>query len=257
MNKKYRRAIIAGNWKMNRVPSEVRGFVDELRSAMPASLRGCSVVLCVPATHLSTLGALRSRRISVGAQNVSEFASGAHTGEVSADMLADLDVRYCIVGHSERRADNGETDEKVNAKVHALLEKGIVPIICVGESLAQREKDLTLEHIAYQVKAALSGLSDEQVRRCVIAYEPIWAIGTGVTATAEQAQEVCFAIREMLRARYGALVSRKVSILYGGSMNAENCTALLAQPDIDGGLIGGASLKTADFAKIVAAGCAE
>ena len=257
MNKKYRRAIIAGNWKMNRKPSEVREFVETLRASLPASLRGCSVVLCVPATHLSALGSLRSRRIAVGAQNVSEFDSGAHTGEVSAEMLADLDVRYCIVGHSERRADNGETDDKVNTKVHALLRQGITPIICVGESLEQREKDLTLEHIAYQVKAALCGLPDEQVRRCVIAYEPIWAIGTGRTATAEQAQEVCFAIREMLRERYGALVSRKVSILYGGSMNAENCTALLSQPDIDGGLIGGASLKSADFAQIAAAGCAE
>ena len=257
MNKKYRRVIIAGNWKMNKKPSEVKSFVEELRAAMPSSTKGCSVVLCMPATHLTNLAALRSRRISVGAQNVSEFASGAHTGEVSVDMLSDIGVKYCIVGHSERRADNGDTDELVNKKIKALLEQGITPIVCVGESLQQREQDLTMEHIAYQVKAAFHGLSAEQVKQCVIAYEPIWAIGTGRTATDEQAQEVCFAIRELLRHRYGALLSRKVSILYGGSMNAQNCAGLLAQPDIDGGLIGGASLKSADFAKIVWAGCEE
>ena len=257
MNKKYRRVIIAGNWKMNKKPSEVKGFVEELRAAMPASTKGCSVVLCMPATHLTNLAALRSKRISVGAQNVSEFASGAHTGEVSVDMLSDIGVKYCIVGHSERRADNGDTDELVNKKIKALLEQDITPIVCVGESLEQREQDLTMEHIAYQVKAAFYGLSAEQVKKCVVAYEPIWAIGTGHTATDEQAQEVCFAIRELLRRRYGALLSRKVSILYGGSMNAQNCAGLLAQPDIDGGLIGGASLKSADFAKIVCVGCEE
>ena len=257
MNKKYRRVIIAGNWKMNKKPSDVKGFVEELRAAMPASTKGCSVVLCMPATHLTNLAALRSKRISTGAQNVSEFASGAHTGEVSVDMLKDIGVKYCIVGHSERRADNGDTDALVNQKIQALLEQDITPIVCVGESLEQREQDLTMEHIAYQVKAAFYGLSAEQVKKCVVAYEPIWAIGTGRTASDEQAQEVCFAIRELLRRRYGALLSRKVSILYGGSMNAQNCAGLLAQPDIDGGLIGGASLKSADFATIVRAGCEE
>ena len=257
MNKKYRKVIIAGNWKMNRVPSEVRGFVERLRGGMPASLKGCSVVLCVPATHIPALGALRSRRIAVGAQNVSHYGPGAHTGEVSGDMLADLGVKYCIVGHSERRADNGETDEMANAKLRLLLERGITPILCVGESLEQRDRGLTLAHIAYQVKAALAGLTPEQVKKVVLAYEPIWAIGTGRTASDEQAQEVCFAIRELLRGDYGALVSRKVSILYGGSMNAKNCAGLLAQPDIDGGLIGGASLKEEDFAAIIREGCKE
>ncbi len=242
---------------MNLTASDVRPFVEELRAAMPASLRRCSVALCVPATHIAALAGMRSRRIGVGAQNVSQFEKGAHTGEISADMLADLGVKYCIVGHSERRADNGETDELVNAKVKALLARNITPIVCVGEALDQRERGLTMEFITYQVKAALYGLASEQVKRCVVAYEPIWAIGTGRTASDAQAQEVCFAIRELLRAGYGALVSRKVSILYGGSMNAANCEGLLAQPDIDGGLIGGASLKSADFAKIVLAGCAE
>ena len=257
MNKKYRRVIIAGNWKMNMLPSQVHGFVEDLRAAMPERSNGCSVVLCVPATHLSALSREKSRRIAVGAQNISHFDKGAHTGEVSADMIADLGARYCIVGHSERRADNGDTDEIVNAKVRILLEKGITPILCVGESLDQRDRNLTLEHISYQVKADLYGLTPEQVKKVVIAYEPIWAIGTGRTATDEQAQEVCFAIRELLRAQYGALISRKVSILYGGSMNAKNCAGLLSQPDIDGGLIGGASLKVEDFSVIVREGSRE
>ena len=242
MNKKYRKVIIAGNWKMNQLPSGVKPFVEELKTKLPAGMNGCSVVLCVPATHLAALAREKARRIGVGAQNVSEFDKGA---------------QYCIVGHSERRANNGDTDELVNTKVHALLEKGITPIVCVGESLSERDRDLTMERISYQVKAALYGLTAEQVKKVVIAYEPVWAIGTGLTATAEQAQEVCFNIRENLRAQYGALVSRKVCILYGGSMNAKNCAGLLAQPDIDGGLIGGASLKVDDFAAIIREGCRE
>ena len=257
MNKKYRKVIIAGNWKMNKLPSEVKPFLDELRAAMPETTHGCSVVLCLPATHLAAASREHSRRIAFGAQNISQFDKGAHTGEISADMIADLGARYCIVGHSERRADNGDTDELVNAKIHALLQRGITPILCVGESLEQRDRDLTLEHISYQVKAGLYGLTPEQVKKVVIAYEPIWAIGTGRTATDQQAQEVCFVIRELLRQEYGALISRKVCILYGGSMNAKNCAGLLAQPDIDGGLIGGASLKVEDFSVIVREGCRE
>ena len=257
MNKKYRKVIIAGNWKMNMLPSQVHGFVEELRAQMPDRTPGCSVVLCVPHTHLGALGREKQRRIHVGAQNVSVFDKGAHTGEISADMLVDLGVKYCIVGHSERRADNCDTDELVNAKLRVLLDHGITPIVCVGETLEQRDRDLTMEHIRYQVKAALYGLKPEEVRHTVIAYEPIWAIGTGRTATDEQAQAVCFAIREQLREQYGALVSRKVCILYVGSMNAANAAGLLAQPDIDGGLIGGASLKINDFAAIIREGCRE
>ena len=247
MNKKYRKVIIAGNWKMNQLPSGVKPFVEELKTKLPAGMNGCSVVLCVPATHLAALAREKARRIGIG----------AHTGEISVDMIADLGAKYCIVGHSERRVCNGETDVLVNAKVRALLEKGITPIVCVGESFSERDRDLTMERISYQVKAALYGLAAEQVKKVVIAYEPIWAIGTGLTATDEQAQEVCFNIRENLRAQYGALVSRKVCILYGGSMNAKNCAGLLAQPDIDGGLIGGASLKVEDFAAIIREGCKE
>ncbi len=257
MNKKYRRVIIAGNWKMNMLPSQAKGFVEELKKLLPQAMRGCTAVLCVPATHISAMGSQRFRRISVGAQNVSEYDMGAHTGEISAEMLKDADVQYCIIGHSERRQFNGETDEQIRLKLRRLLDAGITPILCVGESLQQRELGLTMEHISYQVKAALASLSEEQVREVVIAYEPIWAIGTGVTASAGQAQEVCFNIRELLRKDYGALISRKVSILYGGSMNAKNCRELLSQPDIDGGLIGGASLKVSDFASIIAVGCEE
>ena len=174
-------------------------------------------------------------------------------------MLKDLGVKYCIVGHSERRAYHGETDELVNAKAKALLAEdiAITPIICVGETLDQREKGITMEWIAMQVKGALNGLTDAEVRRCVIAYEPVWAIGTGKTATAEQAQEVCEFIRATVRKLYDAKTARAVPVLYGGSMNAKNCAELLACPDIDGGLIGGASLKPADFSVIINAACGE
>ncbi len=257
MNKKYRRVIIAGNWKMHMLPSQTKGFVEELKKLLPQPMRGCTVVLCVPATHLSAMGSQRFRRVAAGAQNVSEFDMGAHTGEISAEMLRDAGVQYCILGHSERRQNNGETDEAIRLKLRRLLSVGITPILCVGESEEQRQLGLTMDHIAYQLRSALAGLSEDQVREVVIAYEPIWAIGTGVTATAAQAQEICFNIRELLRRDYGAIVSRKISILYGGSMNAENCRELLSQADIDGGLVGGASLKAESFAAIIAAGCEE
>ena len=252
MNRKYRKSVIAGNWKMNKLPSEARSFVDELRAQLPKT-KTCDTVLCVPYPIIPAVArSIKDSRIVFGAQDVSTHDKGAYTGEVNAAMLADLGCRYCIVGHSERRAYHGETDSDVNQKVKNLLDAGIIPIICVGESLEQREKELTLEYIDYQVKAALAGLDPKQVKRCVIAYEPIWAIGTGKTATAEQAAEVCSAIRAVIRGMFDARVARAVSILYGGSMNASNCDELLAQPDIDGGLIGGASLKAADFACIVA-----
>ena len=251
MNKKYRKVIIAGNWKMNQLPSGVKPFVEELKGRLPAGMNGCSVVLCVPATHLAALAKEKVRRLCIGAQNVSEFEQGAHTGEISTDMIADLGAKYCIVGHSERRACNGDTDELVNTKIHALLKKGITPIVCVGESLSERDRDLTMERISYQVKAALYGLTDEQVKKVVIAYEPIWAIGTGKTATVAQASEVCTLIRDTVRTLFGARAARSITIQYGGSMNAENAAGLLAQLNIDGGLIGGASLKPEAFKAFV------
>ena len=251
MNRRYRKTIIAGNWKMNKTPSETKAFAEEFKALLPKT-KWCDIVVCVPAADLSAaVRAFKDSRIAVGAQNVYFEKSGAYTGEVSADMLADLGVRYVIVGHSERRALFGETDEVVNKKVHAALDAGLNPIICVGESLAQREMGVTLELIALQVKSALAGVGAEQMRRCVVAYEPIWAIGTGKTATSEQASEVCTAIRALIRAQYGARVARSVTIQYGGSMKPDNARELLAHEDIDGGLVGGASLEAAKFMDIV------
>ena len=257
MNRKYRKTVIAGNWKMNQLVSGVKPFMEELKENLPKT-RSCDVVLCTPAVMIPAMvKAGKECRVAAGGEDVSKFEKGAYTGEISADMLADAGAKYCIVGHSERREYHHESDALVNEKAKALLNKGIIPIICVGESLEQREKNLTMEYIAYQVCAALSGIDGTQVRRCIIAYEPIWAIGTGKTATAEQAEEVCCEIRAVIRRLYGARSARAVSILYGGSMNAKNAAELLAQPDIDGGLIGGASLKPVDFATIVAATAQE
>ena len=253
MNRKYRRTIIAGNWKMNMLASSVKPFMEELKENM-AKTKTCDVVLCTPAVMIPAMvKAGKELKVAAGGQDVSKHEKGAYTGEISASQLADVGAKYCIVGHSERRQYHGESDKLVNEKAKALLEKGISPIICVGERLEQREMELTMEYVAYQVKAALSGIDATQLRRCVIAYEPIWAIGTGKTATAQQAQEVCEGIRAVIRKIYGARPARAVSILYGGSMNAKNAFELLAQPDIDGGLIGGASLKPVDFSAIVKA----
>lgn len=253
MNTKYRNTIIAGNWKMNMLASEIKAFIDELKPLMPET-KSCNTVLCVPSVNIALMNRYgKEAKVLTGAQDVSKFDKGAYTGEVSAAQLSDVNVKYCIVGHSERRQYHGEDDLLVNAKTLALLEHGVNPIICVGESLEQREKGLTMPLINYQVRAALSGVDGTKVRRCVIAYEPIWAIGTGKTATSEQAEEVCREIRAIIRDLYGARPARAVSILYGGSMNAKNAAELLAQPDVDGGLIGGASLKPQDFATIIAA----
>ncbi len=253
MNRKYRKTVIAGNWKMNQTASGVKAFMEELAANLPEK-KACDVVLCTPAVMIPAMVKEGKKcKVFAGGEDCSKFEKGAYTGEVSAAQLADAGAKYCIVGHSERRQYHGESDFLVNEKAKALLGKGIIPIICVGESLEQREMDLTIEYITYQVKAALSGISATELRRCIIAYEPIWAIGTGRTATAEQAEEVCEAIRAVVRKMYGARPARSISILYGGSMNAGNAAELLAQPDIDGGLIGGASLKPADFATIVKA----
>ena len=238
---------------MNMLASEIKPFMEQLKENLP-KVRTCEMVLCTPAVMIpAMIKAGKDCKVAAGGQDVSKFDKGAYTGEISASQLADVGAKYCIVGHSERRQYHGESDMLINAKAKALLEKGIIPIICVGESLEQREMELTMEYVAYQVKAALSGIDASQLRRCIIAYEPIWAIGTGKTATAEQAQEVCEGIRAVIRGIYGARPARAVSILYGGSMNAKNAQELLAMPDIDGGLIGGASLKPVDFATIIKA----
>ena len=250
MNRKYRKTVIAGNWKMNKTPSETKEFMTEFKSIMPKG-RWCDVALCVPAVCISAaVRAMRETRVGIGAENCNANASGAYTGEIAANMLVDAGCKYVILGHSERRA-MGETNEDVNAKVLTALENGLIPIMCVGESLEQRETGITNEWIALQVKSALNGVPAEKLRRCIIAYEPIWAIGTGKTATAQQAGEVCTAIRATIRGLYGARVARSVTIQYGGSMNPKNAAELLAQPDIDGGLIGCAALKPEQFVDII------
>ncbi len=253
MNTRYRKTIIAGNWKMNKTATETKRFAEELKPILPKAKR-CEVVVCVPSCNLSTaVRAFRDMRVSVGAENLYYEKSGAYTGEISAEMLKDLGVKYVILGHSERRQLFGETDFIVNKKVKAALEAGLCPIICVGESLEEREMGITMERITLQVKAALAGISSEKIRKCVIAYEPIWAIGTGRTATAEQAAEVCNEIRSIIRGLHGARIARSVTVQYGGSMNPANAAELLAQQDIDGGLIGGASLDPAKFVSIISA----
>ena len=251
MNRRYRKTIIAGNWKMNKTPSEAKALIEEMKPLL-SKTKWCEMVLCVPFTDIqAAVKAAKGSKIAIGAENMHFEKSGAFTGEISADMLKELGVKYVIIGHSERRQYYNETDLTVNKKVHAALEAGLRPIVCVGESLEQRELDVTEELITYQVKIALAGLTESQVRRVVIAYEPIWAIGTGKTATAEQAGAVCSHIRGVIRKLYGARVARAVTIQYGGSMNAKNAAELLAQPDIDGGLIGGAALKPDDFMAII------
>ncbi|MCI8595094.1 MAG: triose-phosphate isomerase [Oscillospiraceae bacterium] len=253
MNRRYRKTIIAGNWKMNKTLSETRAFADAFKAILP-KVKTCDVVLCVPSVNLQgAIRAFKDCRVSVGAQNVHYEASGAYTGEVSPAMLSDLGVKYVIIGHSERRQYYNETDFTVNKKVHAALAAGLRPIVCVGESLEQRELGVTMELVEYQVKAALSGVTAENVRRVTVAYEPLWAIGTGKTATAEQAGEVCSHIRAVIRGLYGARVARSITIQYGGSMNGSNAAELLAQPDIDGGLIGGASLDPEKLLPIIEA----
>ena len=252
MNRKYRKTVIAGNWKMNKTPTETKEFMNQLKMILPRG-RWCDVALCVPAVCITTaVRAMRETRVGIGAENCNPNPSGAYTGEISTGMLVDAGCKYVIIGHSERRA-MGETDAEVNAKVLAALEAGLIPILCCGESLEQREAGITTEHIAMQIKLGLQGVSEDKIRKVVIAYEPIWAIGTGKTATPEQAQEVCESIRTVVRKLYSSKNARAISILYGGSMNEKNAYELLAQPDIDGGLIGGASLIPEKFVQIIEA----
>ena len=252
MDKAKRKAIIAGNWKMNKTPTETKAFMTEFKTIMPRG-RWCDVALCVPAVCIpAAVRAMRETRIGIGAENCNANASGAYTGEIAANMLLDAGCKYVILGHSERRA-MGETNADVNAKVLAALDNGLIPIMCVGETLEQREAGITEEWITMQIKTGLASIGEDKIRKMIIAYEPIWAIGTGKTATPEQAEEVCEHIRAVIRKLYGAKVARAISILYGGSMNEKNAYDLLAQPDIDGGLIGGASLVPEKFVKIIEA----
>ena len=234
---------------MNMTPDEAVKLIEELKPLVKSA--DADVVFCVPAIDIiPALEAVKGTEIKIGAENMYFEDKGAFTGEISAPMLKSVGVEYVIIGHSERREYFAETDETVNKKVHKAFEHGITPIICCGESLKQREQGITIDFIRQQIKIAFQGVSEDNAKKSVIAYEPIWAIGTGKTATTEQAQEVCKAIRVCIEELYGAAVSEVIRIQYGGSVGAANAAELFAQADIDGGLVGGASLKP-DFGKIV------
>ena len=244
-----RRKIVAGNWKMNMTPSEAVKLVEELKPLVVSE--DVDVVFCVPAIDIvPVVEAAKGSNIEVGAENMYFEEKGAYTGEISAAMLVDAGVKYVILGHSERRDYFKEDDALLNKKVKKAFEAGLPPILCCGETLEQREMGITLDWIRTQIKSDLVGVSAEQVASMVIAYEPIWAIGTGKTATSDQAEEVCGAIRECIKEIYDEATAEAVRIQYGGSVNAGNAAELFAKPDIDGGLVGGASLKP-DFGKIV------
>ncbi|SDB29126.1 triose-phosphate isomerase [Butyrivibrio sp. INlla16] len=244
-----RKRIVAGNWKMNMTPAETTAFIAKLRPLVDNT--EVDVVLCVPAIDIiPAMTATRGTNIEIGAQNMHFEENGAYTGEIAPGMLTDAGVKYVILGHSERREYNHETDEVLNKKVKKAFEHGLTPILCCGETLEQRNKGITLDFIRMQIKSDLAGVPASDVEEMVIAYEPIWAIGTGETATSAQAEEVCKAIRECIAEIYSEGTAERVRIQYGGSVNAANAKELFSQPDIDGGLVGGASLKP-DFGKIV------
>ena len=252
MNKALRKVVIAGNWKMNKIPAEAKELIAAIAPLVKDA--ACDVVACTPFVDLaSAQEAAAGTNIQIGAENCHWEKSGAYTGEISAEMLSSMGVNIVIIGHSERRQYFGETDVTVQKRARASLDAGLTVILCVGETLEQREQGITSELVSMQTKIALGGVSEEELKRIIIAYEPVWAIGTGKTATAQQANEVCHTIRECIASVYSQAAADGITIQYGGSMNAGNAAELLAQPDVDGGLIGGASLKPQDFATIVAA----
>ena len=247
-----RKKIIAGNWKMNKTPSEAAALATAIKEKAVGA--ACDVVICPTAVCLpGVIDAVKGSNVAVGAQNVHFKESGAYTGELAANMLTEIGTEYVIIGHSERRQYFGETDETVNLRTIAALAAGLKPIVCVGESLKEREQGITDDTVRRQTKVAFLGIDKSDAEKVVIAYEPVWAIGTGKTATAEQADEVCGIIRETIKGLYGADTAEKIRIQYGGSMNAGNAAELLGKPNIDGGVIGGASLKPEDFAVIIKA----
>ena len=248
-----RRTVIAGNWKMNMTPSETKKFITEL-APMVAGLDKCDIVLCVPAIDIAAaVEAAKGTNIKIGAENVHFKESGAYTGEISAKMLVEAGVEYVVIGHSERRQYFGETDKTVNLRTLAALNAGLKAIVCVGETLEERELGYTETLLKFQTKMALTGVSAEQLKNVVIAYEPVWAIGTGVTATEDQADEGNGYVREAVSEAYGMGAADEITVQYGGSMNDANAAELLSKENVDGGLIGGASLKTDKFTAIIKA----
>ena len=252
MLKEKRNAVIAGNWKMNKTPAETSALINEMKPLVADA--DCDVVLCVPYVDIAAaVEAAKGSNIKIGAENVHFKASGAYTGEISAEMLLACGVEYVITGHSERRQYFGETDQTVNLRTIAAVNAGLTAIVCVGETLEQRKQGVTKEILSMQTKIALKDVTEEQLKNVIIAYEPVWAIGTGETATAEQADEGNKFVRDAIADVYGADVAETVTIQYGGSMNAGNAAELLSKVNVDGGLIGGASLKAQDFSVIVKA----
>ncbi|HOO24981.1 MAG TPA: triose-phosphate isomerase [Clostridiales bacterium] len=252
MNKALRKPVIAGNWKMNKTPAQTKAFIEELKPLV--SDADCEVVVCVPYIDLhAALEAAEGSNIKVGAENCHWAESGAFTGEVSAEMLKEIGVPYVIIGHSERRQYFGETDLTVRDRTRAALNAGLKVILCVGELKEERLDNITAEVVRLQTKMALKDVSEAELENIIIAYEPVWAIGTGLTATPDQANEVNAIIRGLIEELYGKAAAEKIVIQYGGSMNDANAEDLLARPDIDGGLIGGASLVAEKFAVIVKA----
>ena len=250
MNRQTRNTVIAGNWKMNLTPSKAKAVIEELKPLV-AGKDNCTTILCVPFVDIATaVEAAKGSNINIGAENMYFEDKGAFTGEIAPNMLTDVGVKYVIIGHSERREYFAETDETVNKKVLKAFEYGITPIVCCGETLTQREQGVTIDFIRQQIKIAFLNVTAEQAATAVIAYEPIWAIGTGKVATTEQAQEVCKAIRDCIAEVYDDATAAAIRIQYGGSVSASSAPELFAQPDIDGGLVGGASLKP-DFGAIV------
>ena len=248
-----RKTVIAGNWKMNMTPAQTKAFIEEL-APMVAGMDKCDIVLCVPYVDIATaVEAAKGTNIKIGAENVHFAKSGAYTGEISADMLLEIGTEYVVIGHSERRQYFGETDETVNLRVKAALAAGLKVILCLGEVKEERLNGITDEVVAMQTKLDLLGVSAEEMANVIIAYEPVWAIGTGLTATPEQADETCGTIRATLAKIYGNDVAENTTIQYGGSMNDANAAELLGKVNVDGGLIGGASLKTDKFTAIVKA----
>lgn len=244
-----RKKIVAGNWKMNKTPSEAIKLAEMLKQYVDTDK--VDVVFCVPAIDIIPVGnVIKGTNIALGAENMYFEESGAYTGEISPAMLVDAGVKYVILGHSERRQYFAETDETVNKKVKKALEHGLTPIMCCGETLEQREQGITIDFVRMQIKCGLNGLTTDEAVKVVIAYEPIWAIGTGKTATSEEAEEVCCAIRGVIREMYGDEAAENIRIQYGGSVNGKNAAELFAMKDIDGGLVGGASLKE-EFKDIV------
>ena len=252
MNKNLRKAVIAGNWKMNNTPAETTALINEMKPLVAEA--DCDVVICTPFVDLqAALDAAEGSNIKIGAENCHWAEKGAFTGEVAAPMLKAMGVPYVIIGHSERRQYFGETDETVNKRVRAAIDNGLTVILCVGEVLEEREQGVTFEVVGKQTKIALQGVTEEELDKVIIAYEPVWAIGTGKTATADQADEVNGYIREVIADLYNKEAADKFVVQYGGSMNAANAEELLDKENVDGGLIGGASLKANDFSVIVKA----